>query len=93
MNKWPVSKYLHYFNRHIVPSGIICIEDKCDGNQMSVTNNAENVVIDMLEHYGDCPIVYRDTEGRWDELKHDGKKFTGFRALNAETMREAIELL
>lgn len=46
---------------------------------MTVTNDAEAVTEYVLAHFGSKRrILYRDTEGRWDELKHDGQKFTGF---------------
>lgn len=46
---------------------------------MSITNDAENVVIDVLAKYPDHRIIYRDTDGRWDELLHWGGKFVGFK--------------
>jgi hypothetical protein len=45
---------------------------------MSVTNDAENVVADVLRQYPDHRIIYRDTMGQWDELVHFNGKFTGF---------------
>ena len=53
----------------------------------SVTNNAANVVKDVLsQHYckPDSRIIYRDSMGRWDEMKHDGKAFVGFAPLGPE---------
>lgn len=46
----------------------------------SVTNDADGVVAWLLAHsqYAGRRIVYRDTDGNWDELKHDGTKFVGF---------------
>jgi hypothetical protein len=49
---------------------------------MSVTNNAEAVVLDLFLKYGERRIIYRDTDGRWDELLHDKGHFTGFGPLN-----------
>lgn len=45
---------------------------------MSVTNDAENVVADVLRQYPNHRIIYRDTMGQWDELVHFNGKFTGF---------------
>ena len=45
---------------------------------LSVTNDAENVVVEVLARHRVDRIIYRDTEGRWDELRHDGSKFTDF---------------
>lgn len=45
---------------------------------MSVTNDAENVVMDVFERHPDKRIIYRDTEGDWGELNHADGVFTGF---------------
>lgn len=48
------------------------IIDCCDGNQMSVTNNAEGVLTEILEKRGsfikEYSVVYRDTDGNWDSI-------------------------
>lgn len=58
---------------------IIFIEDVGHTYTMSVTNDAGNVVYAIVNMYGDKRIVYKDSEGNWDELLHDGDQFTGFR--------------
>lgn len=45
---------------------------------LSVTNDAENVVPEVVREYGNKRIVYRDTAGQWDELVHDNGKFVRF---------------
>lgn len=61
-----------------VTANIIFISDLDLGNK-SITNDAEHVVDVLLQIYGPKrKIVYRDTEGQWDELKHDGEKFIDF---------------
>lgn len=57
----------------------IYIADKNDG-AMSITNDAEAVVAWINERWPGKRIVYRDTEGRWDELKHEDGIFKGFGA-------------
>lgn len=61
------------------PHGVL-IRDT--GGQLSVTNDAETVVA-MLLAAGDLHpgqrLFYFDSEGRLDELVHDGSKFTGFK--------------
>lgn len=57
-------------------SGVVFIIDEDIG--MSVTNDAENVVAELLAKYPNHRIVYRDTSGDWDELQHDNTQFTGF---------------
>lgn len=61
----------------VTPGGIWIADTDLDGNR-SVTNDAERVVKLLLEKYGPRPIHYRDTDGRWDTLDHNGKEFTGF---------------
>lgn len=45
---------------------------------MSVTNDAENVVAEVVGEYGDKRVVYRDSMGRWDELVHTNGSFGCF---------------
>lgn len=56
----------------------IFIEDVGHTHKISVTNDAEAVVYKLVNEYGDKRIVYKDSDGRWDELLHDGDQFTGF---------------
>ncbi len=58
------------------PGVSITIED-LDG-PVSVTNDAENVVRDLLMQYGNIRIFYYDTMGNRDELCHSNGKFTHF---------------
>ena len=55
----------------------VLIEDL--NGPMSVTNDAEAVVQDiLLRGYLRSRILYRDSAGQWGELIHNGQKFTGF---------------
>lgn len=56
----------------------IHIVDQNRGN-VSVTNDAENVVAYLFEKYGDKRISYVDTEGDEDELVHRNGIFMGFK--------------
>lgn len=50
---------------------------------ISVTNDAENVVWDILhDQRVSCRIFYFDSQGDLDELVHDGKKFVRFAPLS-----------
>ena len=52
-----------------------------DGGVRSVTNDAEGVVSHLHRRFPGYRIIYRDSEGKWDELVHDNKgAFTGYRA-------------
>jgi hypothetical protein len=55
----------------------IFIRDSNSGK--SITNDAENVVSELYHIYGDCRILYRDTEGQWDELVHRNGEFLKFK--------------
>lgn len=63
------------------------------GDGQSVTNGAEQVVAEVVEKYGDHPIVYCDSTGRWDELCHNGKDFTTFGFIGARTSGDAIQFV
>lgn len=63
-----------------VTDDIVYIVDNDDG--MSVTNMAEHVVFEVNKHYPNRRIVYKDTEGHWDELLHEHGVFKGFKYLD-----------
>jgi len=49
----------------------------------SVTNQAEHVVETLISQWGpDKRFFYRDTMFVWDELCHDGTKFTDFKPVD-----------
>ena len=50
---------------------------------MSVTNDAEAVVYEVTAKC-DGRIIYRDTDGRWDELKKRGREFVCFAPIRPE---------
>lgn len=59
------------------PPGVIFIRDLDQGG-VTVTNDAEAVVEEVHKLHPGKRIVYRDTDGDWDELRHTEGKFTGF---------------
>lgn len=54
----------------------IIIEDLNQG--VSITNDAEAVVKEVVDLYGDKRIRYYDTDGRFDELVHNHSQFVDF---------------
>lgn len=63
---------------------IVYIIDNCDGR--SVTNSAEDVIYNLNIQYPGFRVIYRDTEGCWDELVHDfDGTFVGFKPGALET--------
>ena len=59
-----------------VTEDTIYLVDKNRG--MSVTNDAESVVAEVVNEHGDKRVVYRDSMGNWDELEHERGKFKDF---------------
>lgn len=57
-------------------NGIVFIVD--ENVERGVINDTESVVIDVLSRYPNHRIVYRDTQGNWDELFHWKGRFVGF---------------
>lgn len=57
---------------------IVFIEDVGHKTNRSVTNDAEAVIVDVIKKYGNKRVVYKDSQGEWGELTHDGEDFTGF---------------
>jgi len=44
----------------------------------TITNNAEAIVAKLHRYFPNRRIIYRDTDRKWDELKHTDGQFTGF---------------
>lgn len=59
----------------------VCLRDNCLPGTRSITNDADNVVREILDQYGNVRIIYRDTEKAWSELGHDGFRFTAFKPI------------
>jgi hypothetical protein len=55
---------------------IVDLANEC--NTMSITNDAENVVANVAQAFGNKRIVYKDTMGQWDELIHENGVFVRF---------------
>jgi hypothetical protein len=60
----------------LTPEIVFIEDDNRDG--MSVTNAAEAVCRQCFADYGARRIVYKDSEGRWDELVHERGRFIRF---------------
>lgn len=74
------------------PREVIVVRDESqEFNTMTVTNAAERVVFELASSMGirGRRIIYRDTRGIWDELLHDGCRFTGYRHIGARDLEAA----
>lgn len=61
-----------------VDVGIVWIVDDWNPNVLSVTNDAEAVCEAVNIKWPGHRIIYRDTEGNWDELIHANGTFQRF---------------
>jgi hypothetical protein len=86
----PRSQYTATLERAESDCPIICVID-VGAACRSVTNDAEAVVAEVVERFGDHRIVYRDSDGVWDELAHYGTKFDHFIGIGAETPEAAMD--
>lgn len=73
---------------------IIVIDEYSDANPtMTVTNDADNVVDEVWRKFGDHRIIYRDSCGDWDELRHRRGVFLAYRPLDDEMKGEVTLFL
>ena len=72
---------------------VLVIEDLNRGG-MSVTNNAEAVIADIAYEIGEgiykLPIVYKDSEGRYDGINGEKLKFDTFYHIGATSEKDAV---
>ena len=67
----------HYDIVKVTPE-IVWIRDRTEDGVISVTNDAEGVCRRVWHDYPNRRIIYCDSDGNWDELKHEGGRFVGF---------------
>ncbi len=89
-----MSKSLYSF---VISEGVLCIYDQCGPTNMTVTNNAENVLDEIKENLkaNNTPmpdiIIYNDTNGDWDGMEYDGRD-VHFYFLDSADLTEAINV-
>lgn len=79
-----------HISTQVIPK-LVLVSD--ENGPTSVTNDAEDVVAFVLEQNRwnpDIRILYRDSEGYWDELQHDGSGFIGFRIWQAVRWQDIV---
>jgi hypothetical protein len=59
-----------------VTGDVVWIRDLDRGR--SITNDAERVCDELAIEYGNRRIIYRDTDGEWDEFVHEHGRFLSF---------------
>ena len=62
------------------------------GEGRSLTNDAEAVIAQLAGRgvLEGRRVLYQDTEGRWDEMRHEAGRFRGFAPLGARTAEDAV---
>lgn len=72
--------------------GAVLLVDRCLPGTMTITNAAEVVIAELAAAglLAGRQVFYRDTEGRWDELLHDGGAFLGFKPWSTLTADGAL---
>lgn len=68
---------------------IVRVFDECAEGRLSVTNDAEYVIHQLVRKLGsliDHEVIYRDSTGRWDGLHVANDRFAGFYPLREETV-------
>ena len=71
---------------------IAIVDDYSDSSPCKTVTNDAEYVIGQIKPAKGVRVIYRDTDGRWDELKHDGAGlFTGFASLNTTALGDAIK--
>lgn len=78
-----------YFAEEI--SGVLVIFDR-DCGSMSVTNDADRILPEEHRARGGLPavVIYRDSDGRYDRLRHRNGVFGGFAPIGATSLAEAL---
>jgi hypothetical protein len=76
--------------------GILVLVDANAGDR-SITNDAEAVIADLAQQYDlaftNYAVIYRDTDGIWDELVHADGRFAGFQPLRQTELDAAIAII
>ena len=88
--------YVSYY----YPTHLIAIVDLNYNGVISVTNDIENVLYDMLAMFiicgmsgflADCTLVYRDSDGLWDQIVIDKTgSFLAFEPIRVRSLIDAV---
>jgi hypothetical protein len=57
-------------NLRYTDSGLIVFIQDLNLGGRSVTNDAEAVFLECQQQYGQCRVVYQDSEGEWAEITY-----------------------
>lgn len=81
-----------YFTEYL--AGIFVIFDRNCGST-SVTNDIERILLNEQQQRGVLPrtVIYRDSIGRYDKVRHRNGVFGGFQTLRAASLSDALAKL
>lgn len=87
------SDYIFHINgKH--EKQVLVIED-LDRGGMSVTNNIETVLTEIADEIGtsiyQIPIVYRDSDGRYDGINGENLRYNPFYSIGAGEEKDAVK--
>jgi len=84
----------HYSIHRYAPE-LIALVDEFDPAMptMTLTNDAEAVIAELAGEgiLGDRRVLYRDTEGWWDEILVKGGRFAGFAPIRERQLETAAQ--
>lgn len=72
--------------------GVLVLFDR-DCGSISLTNDIENVLLEVARNLGNAMpgiVIYRDSEGQYDQVRHRNGVFGGFNAIAAKSLSEAL---
>ncbi len=75
-----------------VANGIVWLIDTGTTHR-SVTNAANIVCREIAKTFKDHRIMYRDSAGRWDEMRHKDGEFTGFQMMPSGLTPPTVSIL
>jgi hypothetical protein len=81
------------FSLSVLPDVVLVVDDFDEAHPtMTVTNGAENIVRMLVRRnvLGERRLLYRDTEGYWDEILVDRGCFAGFAPIRARELDIAL---
>lgn len=75
----------------VTDDAVFIIDTANETGRMTVTNDAEEVVMYLYRCFGNKRIFYKDTLDDWDELVHHHGKFKDFKS-GIDLIREMEEI-
>ncbi len=78
-----------------IVNSILAITDNDDGQGASVTNAVQSVLTEIagqLKAPFPSMVIYRDSSGMWDGIRHEGGQFKGFYPIREANLDRALTI-